>query len=151
MSQVGSTLTLDLIIRLLTHILHQLEVIGLGTYGPAVLFIKLTIFLFFLRVFSPDPWSRRMIYFGIAMIVMFYTATTIALGSVCIPSHHKSWQEAGFASKCRDATIMGHIVGSFNVFSDFYIMLLPLPVIWKLQLPLRRKIGVSAIFLTGLL
>ena len=34
---------------------------------------------------------------------------------------------------------------------DFFIFCLPIPVVWKLQLPLRKKIGVWAVFMTGLL
>ena len=34
---------------------------------------------------------------------------------------------------------------------DFLVFCLPIPVVWKLQLPLRKKIGVLAVFMTGLL
>ncbi|MCJ1262841.1 hypothetical protein MMC22_002711 [Lobaria immixta] len=38
-----------------------------------------------------------------------------------------------------------------NSVCDFIILLLPQGVIWKLQMPIRRKLGISAIFLIGLL
>ena len=34
---------------------------------------------------------------------------------------------------------------------DFFIFCLPIPVVWSLQLPLRKKIGVLTVFMTGLL
>ncbi|MCJ1346583.1 hypothetical protein MMC31_004801, partial [Peltigera leucophlebia] len=47
--------------------------------------------------------------------------------------------------------VMTYVQGIFNIVSDFYVLVLPLPVVWKLQLPLRKKIAVSAVFMTGLL
>ena len=46
---------------------------------------------------------------------------------------------------------MTYIQGVFNVVSDFYLLLLPVPVVWNLQMPLRKKIGILTIFTTGLL
>jgi hypothetical protein len=37
-----------------------------------------------------------------------------------------------------------------NLVSDVIIFILPLWAIWRLRLDLNRKLGVSAIFLTGL-
>lgn len=41
--------------------------------------------------------------------------------------------------------------GAINVVSDFAILLLPMVLISRLHMPLRKKIGVSAIFATGFL
>ena len=41
------------------------------------------------------------------------------------------------------------IFGAASVVSDLYLVILPLPAVWSLQLPFRKKIGVSAMFLTG--
>ena len=40
---------------------------------------------------------------------------------------------------------------SIGMALDLSIVALPLPTIWKLQMPLRRKIGVSFLFSLGLL
>jgi len=42
--------------------------------------------------------------------------------------------------------ILGYFMAAFNVVSDFYLLAIPIPVVWKLQMPLRRKVGVCAIF-----
>lgn len=39
----------------------------------------------------------------------------------------------------------------FNVALDFWILMLPLTIIWTLQLSRRRKAGLVAIFLIGIL
>ncbi|MCJ1477408.1 hypothetical protein MMC13_006079 [Lambiella insularis] len=53
------------------------------------------------------------------------------------------------AAQCENQNL-SIAVGVFNILSDFYILCIPLPAIWSLQMPRRRKIGVSAIFLTGI-
>lgn len=40
---------------------------------------------------------------------------------------------------------------SLNILADIIVVFLPLPTIWKLQLPFRQKVGVSSIFALGLL
>ena len=45
---------------------------------------------------------------------------------------------------------MGVIQGIFGLVTDLYIFILPLPMLWRLQMPLKRKLGITAIFLTGL-
>jgi hypothetical protein len=42
-------------------------------------------------------------------------------------------------------------LGYFNIFSDVYILILPISGVISLNLPARRKIGVIFIFMTGLL
>ena len=41
--------------------------------------------------------------------------------------------------------------GIFNVVSDFAILILPMPCVWKLRMPLKKKILMTAIFATSLL
>ena len=41
--------------------------------------------------------------------------------------------------------------GIFNVISDFAILILPMPCLWKLQMPLRKKLLVMGVFATGFL
>ena len=43
------------------------------------------------------------------------------------------------------------VTACINIGSDVSIFVLPLARIWRLQMPLRRKVGVSAIFAFGLL
>lgn len=46
--------------------------------------------------------------------------------------------------------VVNVMLGTVNIVSDLYILLLPLPAIWSLQLPTKKKLGVSAIFTTGI-
>ena len=41
-------------------------------------------------------------------------------------------------------------MAAINLATDIFILVLPIPAIWSLQLPIRKKLGIWAIFLTGL-
>ena len=41
--------------------------------------------------------------------------------------------------------------GIFNVVSDFAILILPMPALWGLHAPVRKKIMMVAVFATGFL
>lgn len=92
-----------------------------------------------------------MIYFGMATCFVWYMATATAMTVLCVPRHGETWFQAVLSSRCHSAIVMTYVQGIFNIVSDFYILLLPMPVVWKLQLTLQKKIGVSVIFMTGLL
>ena len=120
-------------------------------YGPVIFFAKLSLFLLYLRLFLPNQWTRILIYFGILATLLLYTATTVAFGVLCIPRPGESWVESGFSPRCRSSFVLTYIQGIFNVVSDLYLLILPIPVVWQLQMPSKKKIGVCAIFMTGIL
>ena len=120
-------------------------------YGPAIFFAKASLFLLYLRLFSPDRWTRNLIYGGLIITFTFYLATTIAFGALCIPRQAETWAEAAFSPHCHQVLVMIYVQGVFNVVSDFYVLVIPIPVVLKLQLPIQKKIGICAIFMTGLL
>ena len=39
--------------------------------------------------------------------------------------------------------------GSLNFITDLIMFVLPLPMVWKLQLSLKQKIGISLVFMAG--
>ena len=120
-------------------------------YGPTIFFAKLSLLLLYLRIFSPNQLTRYLIYFGIAVNFLVYTATTVAFGYMCIPRPSQTWLEGSTTAMCKSSSIMNYIQGIFNVVSDFYILTLPIPVVWRLQMPQAKKVGVMVIFMTGLL
>lgn len=108
-------------------------------------------YYFIIAFFSPDRWTRSFIYFGIGVIFIVYTVTSSITVGLCIPRKGERWALALPSSRCRDTMVTSYVQGIFNIVSDLYVLVLPLPVVWKLQLPLREKVGVSAVFMTGFL
>jgi hypothetical protein len=62
--------------------------------------------------------------------------------------------------KIWNPTIEGHCInvpacmtagGALNVLSDIIVFIIPLTGVWKLQLPLKKKMGVALVFAVGIL
>ena len=82
---------------------------------------------------------------------LFYTSTFIAYAVLSIPKRGQSQLAAILSVDTAKDIPLGITQGAINVASDFSIFCLPIPVVWKLQLPRKKKVGVLMIFMTGLL
>lgn len=60
----------------------------------------------------------------------------------------KSWDKS-LPGTCGDVTKSFVAIASLDVAIDFLILILPMPVIWHLQMPKVTKIGLSALFAVG--
>ena len=130
-----------------------MQVLGQGTilYSLNMFFAKLALFLLFYRLFALNRWMRIAIYFGIALNGLFYLASGITLIILCIPRHREGWTSPIYAARCYHAEVMGLIQGIFGLLSDIYIFILPLPVLFRLQMSLKKRLGIIAVFFTGVM
>lgn len=131
----------------------QASFIGLSIgYSLAVLFAKLSLFLLYFQIFAISRKTRILIHVGIVSISIFYVGTAITSAVLCMPRPGKGWEEAISAHKCSMSTTrISYLVSIFGVISDFYLLCLPIPVIWRMNMPRKKKVGVCAIFMTGFL
>ena len=120
-------------------------------YSPSILMAKLSLLLLYLEIFRPNIALRYLIYFGIVFISLFYTSTWIAFAVFSIPKPGQSLLVSILSPDTAKDIPLGITQGAINIVSDFYILCLPIPGVWKLQLPLKKRLGVIAIFMTGLL
>ncbi|SLM40448.1 hypothetical protein LPUS_11260 [Lasallia pustulata] len=131
-------------------LIYFIEVASI-VYGPTLFFVKLSILLQYLRVFVPTRRGDMAMFVEVHVCIwscfFFYLVTTFLLIFLCKP-REKLWNPM-LPGHCINLDAIYQITGIFNVVSDFTIMLLPVPPLWKLQLPLKRKCGVVAIFATG--
>ena len=119
-------------------------------YCPIAFCAKLSLFLLYYRLFSRQQWIRYLVYLGVGSVAAIYTATMIVCGYLCLPRPGQSWIEAGLSSRChKQSIVIGYVQGLCNVLSDLYLLFLPLPAVWQLHLPLRKRLGLVGIFLTG--
>lgn len=93
-----------------------------------------------------------MIAFAITVISGQCLATIIGNAILCVPKPGVSWFVADSKHKCRSTSVtFGVVLAAIGVFSDLLVILIPIPVIWRLQLSTKKKIGVSVIFFTAIL
>lgn len=135
---------------LLTHNLC-LQFVAIASYIYLLLAatIKLTFLFLYRRVFSPESTYKYAIDGGIAFII----CATIALffGSIfaCVPVS-RTWDEA-VDGHCINPDGIDYLSGVVNAVMDLYILVLPMPLLWRLKMETRRKLKLSIVFGLGLL
>lgn len=112
---------------------------------------KFSLLLLYLRIFYSNVKLRYCIYVSMGWLSLFYFAAFIALAILIIPRPGQSLQAAARSANAAKSTQLVIVQGAVGVASDFLIFCLPVPVLWKLQLPLKKRLGVIAMFTTGLL
>ena len=123
-------------------------------YGPAMFFTKLSILLQYLRIFVPNRKSNMFMFVGVQVCIwslfLFYLVDTAFLIKICTP-RRKIWNPLMTTGHCFNETALYLAQGVINVISDFMIFFLPMPSLWKLQMPRKRKILTMTVFATGFL
>ena len=115
------------------------------------LFLKNTFFIMYLHIFGPLRWLRLCAYIGIAFTSAFYIAVTVAMFIFATPRSGETWPEHLLSKEVGKTILLPVPISSFGVVTDLAILALPIIAVMQLQLPTRRKIGVSLIFMTGAL
>ncbi|KAM7196898.1 hypothetical protein V8F20_006865 [Naviculisporaceae sp. PSN 640] len=118
------------------------------TYPLTICFAKISILLFYLRIFGliSKPFNV-IVYTGGALMAAFYSAMVM----VCIVSLNKCVRlEESKTPFC--VAYSGPIVtlnGTFNVLTDFWLLLLPVPLLSTLRLRPGQKWGIGVVFGAG--
>lgn len=139
---------------LIHSISHQLSLIVEVVYAPCMWFIKLALFVLYLEVFGRLRWLRYLVFAGIIINGLFSVAAMIAFIVMCSPRNGQSqfsYISALASPLCTRSRPLAVALGVANVISDLYLILIPLPAVWSLHLSFGRKIGLSAMFFTGLM
>ncbi|KAK0630534.1 hypothetical protein B0T17DRAFT_616176 [Bombardia bombarda] len=127
-------------------------------YSASALFIKASLFVFYLRIFRPSTLANIMIWTGLVLVVLFYVICIITTSVFCNPTQwSNSTSQIDFlikqgSSNCNHPQLnLSAAQGVFSTLSDIYLLSIPIIFISTLELPLRRKVGICGIFLVGLL
>ncbi|MCJ1359195.1 MAG: hypothetical protein MMC33_009195 [Icmadophila ericetorum] len=108
---------------------------------------RLPILLLYLRVFGRKKSFRYAVYFGFFADFIVYLCNVPLLAIFCAPPPGQSW--AAVFQKCQRLRPLAVAQGICNIALDIYILLLPVQTVWALNLPAKKKVGVIAIFTTG--
>ena len=127
--------------------------VGSIMYGVIIFIIKLSILLQYLRIFTPAK-KTDLIYWASHTLIwtnfVFYFVSSFLEIFACKPIA-KVWDPLIANGQCMNLQAINVAAAAFNVLSDVSILVLPQKVIWKLHMSSRRKLGISSIFLTGIL
>ena len=118
-------------------------------YPVMIWLIKISILLQYLRIFHVEKKLRLAIQgsiVGLTLIYIAYVAVQVIQLAQCA-----SIAALVTYSVCQNVYDIAVAQGIANVVSDFWVLFLPMRALLKLQLDGRRKLGVIALFGTGLI
>ena len=104
----------------------------------------------YLEIFGVVRWLRIGSILGLVVTTMFYIGTFVSLIVLSTPAPGMTWLEQQSTSRAKHEIDYAVPQAAVGLVIDLYVLLLPIVVVSRLQLPLRRKIGVILIFMTGI-
>ncbi|KAI1123053.1 hypothetical protein F5Y10DRAFT_252679 [Nemania abortiva] len=109
--------------------------------------IKISILHFYSVVFRKRIFLR-FVYAAIGLCVAFWFGAFFGRALICIPPQKKWIPET--PGHCGDEVKYYLAISSIDFAIDIIIILLPMPVLWTLQLPRIKKFGLTLVFSVGL-
>ncbi|KAK0617798.1 hypothetical protein B0T17DRAFT_496331 [Bombardia bombarda] len=129
------------------------HVAGLLLYMTLLWLLKGCWAVYYSRLTDGVHKMRGMIHGAYIIIPLTYIACLLVALLKCIPFDHQ-WQiSPSPGNNCMPAisTLQTVFVMVMNTVTDFYLMAIPLPMVWKSNLPPRKKIVLLIMFSGGLL
>jgi hypothetical protein len=87
--------------------------------------------------------------YGVIIVSLPIPLMGIAVLAICVPRPGKPWRS--FEADAKTLRLTTLLTSIFSLVVDVLILLISIPLVLKLNLSWRRRAGVLAIFLTGLL
>lgn len=118
-----------------------------------LMFVKVSVLSFLLAMGATTRWLKWTLQANLFLIVSSTVAFCVVIWMQCTPVEG-NWDPTVEGRKCMelkkfmDAT---YVLSAITIFTDFVCALIPLPIIWKLNLNRKTRIGIMAVIALGLL
>lgn len=123
-------------------------------YTVAITAAKLSLLLFLYRIFHVDKRFRIAAWITGGVLVLWSLITILLAIFSCKPIR-ASWDlkvRMDPKTVCYPkAYDVANIYGFCNVITDVVLIVLPIPLVWKMQVNLKKKFAVAMVFATGAL
>ncbi|KAB2569186.1 putative mg2+ transporter zinc transport protein [Lasiodiplodia theobromae] len=124
------------------------ELVAWFSYSALIWSMKGTM-IFFYRRLTFGLWQQRLVSYLSAACVLTYIGVLLTIFLGCRPFNH-NWQvHPSPGLQCTFRTQNIGVVSSFNIATDLALLSVPLPLLWRLQVPGRQKLIIAAFLLTG--
>lgn len=117
-------------------------------YALAITFTKLSLIASYLRVF-PDKRFRQLMYVISASVILLCIASTIVIIFQCNPAS-SAWDWSIRRDQCLNIHTFLYASSAINTCTDFVLWAAPLPLVWKLHMSKKAKVGLAFLFGCGL-
>ena len=108
---------------------------------------QVSILLFLRRIFPTDRLKKASNCLFV-FLAAWYIAFQLTAIFQCTPVQF-FWQRTLPGGHCVNSINFYIALASTNLFTDVAILLLPMPIVWRLQISTSRKLSISAVFMLG--
>ncbi|KAK6331450.1 hypothetical protein TWF730_004532 [Orbilia blumenaviensis] len=122
---------------------HMYQTIMSLIYPIPLFFIKTSLLLFYMRLCPSCPSEIRSVFRTSIFVTFFFILSTCVTNVfvIILQCDQLAYWEADTTVYCKLDSKMAQIVlGAVNVLTDLLIWLMPLPIVWRLDLGKREKI-----------
>ena len=119
-------------------------------YMPAIVAVKTSILLLYHRIFADKGLNRsfNIWLWGAGLFTLAYSIVGVfAVVFHCTPT--RSLWDPTVTGKCIDFDALLIVISSCNIGADILVLCLPMPLLWQLKMPAKRKAQLTGIFLLG--
>ena len=120
-------------------------------YGISIALSKCAMLVLFIRVFTT---RNRTFTIGVYLIGFIVVATSTVNTFVtifqCSPVAYE-WNKDIHGGKCIDGVAFARYMAIPNVITGAIMLIMPIPLVWRLNLSVSGKIALTATFLHGIM
>jgi hypothetical protein len=129
-------------LKIMSAILYAFQL----QWAAAEVLVKTSMCLFYMEIFQMRNF-RKWSYIVIANCVVFALFVILVTTFICWPV--KMNVDPTVPGHCGNRNAMWIVIGALNVVTDIMVLVLPMPHLWGLQIPLKKKIALIIIFSIG--
>lgn len=112
----------------------------------ALMLTKISLLMLFHRIFIVPAFRTATKVIGVTMI-LWWIGTILADCLICIPIKH-NWNPE-IPARCGNKQLLAIIPPIPWIVTDLAILLMPMPMVYKLHLPGFQRVGLAGLFLLG--
>lgn len=120
-------------------------------YLMCIMLAKVSILLFYNRLFGINKRFRLISYGVMAFVVSYCVASAFTIVFQCTPPKATWNLLLRVTSHCLSIIKIDIAIGAFNIASDIFILFLPIPMLWQLRMPVSQRLGLIVVMTTGIL
>ncbi|MCJ1289567.1 hypothetical protein MMC34_001100 [Xylographa carneopallida] len=132
-----------------SHVFYRTLFASLFLYALAITAAKISALLLYRRIFSPSPFRHAialvgglcLLWFALVVVITFFQCRPVAF----------AWDHATARGTCINLQAMYYGFTVSNMGLDILVTVMPVRLIWQLQVPRRQRVLLLAIMLLGII
>ncbi|KAK3214345.1 hypothetical protein GRF29_28g2819413, partial [Pseudopithomyces chartarum] len=95
-------------------------------------------------------WQNTLLNFTVFLCICGFIATTLMLSLMCLPFSRRFKVQPLPDNNCTASSHFFIALSCFNAVTDAFLLTIPVPLLWTLRIPLRKRIMVFVLLSSGI-